>query len=506
LNADFDLIVVGSGFGGSLLAMIARRLGKSVLLLEKGRHPRVVIGESTTPISNLILEDLADRYDLPRLRPLTKWGTWQREYPGIACGLKRGFTFYHHDLDTPRPPDPERGDQLLVEASPHDGIADTHWYRADVDHFFVQEAQRMGVEYLDEVSLGHAAFSDDSATVEGVRQGHEHTWRARFLVDATGPRGFLHRALNLAESSLPGLPETSALYSHFSGVGRLATGEETPYPVDAAAVHHVFDGGWIWVLQFNNGITSAGVATTPSLSARLRLPEGAEAWERLLDRIPPLRRQFAGAEAVRPFNHIPRMPFRSASMVGSGWALLPSAGGFVDPLLSTGFPLTLFGIARLAGIMEHDWDAPALLAYASDTDRDLLVAGRLIASLYANMNNFPLFIALSMLYFAAVSFSETARRLGKAELAGSFLMRDREPFGSASTRIFEQALQEPKPSSLDAELAAIIEPVNIAGLGNTARRNWYPVDSADLYGAAAKLGVAAGDMSALLQRYGFFNR
>ena len=111
-----------------------------------------------------------------------------------------------------------------------------------------------------------------------------------------------------------------------------------------------------------------------------------------------------------------------------------------------------------------------------------------------------------MLYFAAVSFSETARRLGKAELAGSFLMRDREPFGSASSRIFEQALQEPKPSSLDAELAAIIEPVNIAGLGNTARRNWYPVDSADLYGAAAKLGVAAGDMSALLQRYGFFNR
>ena len=64
------------------------------------------------------------------------------------------------------------------------------------------------------------------------------------------------------------MPATQALYSHFSGVKRLDedvpfdTGATPPYPVDDAAVHHVFDGGWIWVLRFNNGITSAGVAAT----------------------------------------------------------------------------------------------------------------------------------------------------------------------------------------------------------------------------------------------------
>ncbi len=101
----YDIAIVGSGFGGSLLAMIARRLGLSVVLLEKGKHPRVVIGESSTPITNLLLEELTTRYDLPSVKPLSKWGSWQKTYPEIACGLKRGFTFYHHDLDIAKHPE-----------------------------------------------------------------------------------------------------------------------------------------------------------------------------------------------------------------------------------------------------------------------------------------------------------------------------------------------------------------------------------------------------------------
>jgi len=34
------------------------------------------------------------------------------------------------------------------------------------------------------------------------------------------------------------------------------------------------------------------------------------------------------------------------------------------------------------------------------------------------MKDFPLFTSLSLLYFAAASFTETARRLGRPELAG----------------------------------------------------------------------------------------
>ena len=169
MKTDFDIAVVGSGFGGSLTAMIARRLGRPVILLERGKHPRFAIGESSTPLANLLLEELARRYDLSRLLPLAKWGSWQMTYPQIACGLKRGFTFYHHQFDKPFLNDSERRDQLLVAASPRDGIADTHWYRADFDHFLVREAQALGVEYLDQTKLAGVTFNGKSVTLDGDR-------------------------------------------------------------------------------------------------------------------------------------------------------------------------------------------------------------------------------------------------------------------------------------------------------------------------------------------------
>jgi FADH2 O2-dependent halogenase len=124
-----DLAVVGSAFGGSLLALIARRLGLTVALIERDRHPRFAIGESSTPLANLLLEELATRYGLPRLLPLCKWGPWQRAYPGIGCGLKRGFSFYHHRRGEAWAPTPARHNELLVAASPNDEIADTQWSR-----------------------------------------------------------------------------------------------------------------------------------------------------------------------------------------------------------------------------------------------------------------------------------------------------------------------------------------------------------------------------------------
>src|SRR3989442_5691320 len=171
MKSDFDIAVVGSGFGGSLLAMIARRLGRSVILLERGKHPRFAIGESSTPLANLLLEELARRYDLPRLLPLAKWGSWQKAYPQIACGLKRGFTFYHHEFGKPFLNDSERRDQLLVAASPRDEIADTHWYRADFDHFLVREAQALAVEYLDQTKLEAFTFNGKSGQHNGERGG-----------------------------------------------------------------------------------------------------------------------------------------------------------------------------------------------------------------------------------------------------------------------------------------------------------------------------------------------
>jgi FADH2 O2-dependent halogenase len=518
LNEAYDIAIVGSGFGGSLLAMIAHQLGRSVILLEKNKHPRFAIGESSTPLSNILLENLATRYDLPGIAPLSKWGSWQKNYPHVACGLKRGFTFYHHALGEPYMSDPDHERQLLVAASPHDRIADTHWYRAEVDHLFVEEAQKLGVQYLDEVALQSISESENEIRLQGRRNNEDFSVRAQFVVDATGPRGFLHHALALREAQLPGFPATQALFSHFTGVARFAdqisksATEIPPYPVDDAAVHHIFDGGWIWVLRFNNGITSAGVAATDELAGRLRLSEGPAAWQWLLGLIPGLKNQFANSQATQPFIYMPRVSFRSNSVAGKRWALLPSAAGFVDPLLSTGFPLTLLGVSRLAEIIIRDWDKPEFAArlqsYAAQTDNELLAAAELIAALYAAMDRFPAFASLSMLYFAAASFSESARRLGKARLAPSFLLHDDPHFGPAMRQCFQRAKSactQLEMNELAKDVSQAIERINVAGLANPHRRNWYPVDANDLLNSADKLKSAKQEVSQLLDACGFWN-
>ena len=521
MNRDFDIAVIGSGFGGSLMAMIARRLGRSVILLERGRHPRFVIGESSTPLTNLLLDELARRYDLPRLLPLAKWGSWQKTYPQIACGLKRGFTFYHHQFDRPFDYHPDHRNQLLVAASPRDEIADTHWYRADFDHFLVGEAQSLGVEYLDQAKLQGVTVDCESAQIEGWREGKKITLRARFIVDASGSRGFLHRALGLPEGTFGALPQTQALYTHFVGVKRWENGpgvtrEEPPYPVEDAAVHHVFDGGWIWVLRFNNGITSAGVAANDQLANALGFSEGAPAWKRLLRRLPTLEGQFDGASVEFPFVHAPRLSFRSGVAAGPRWALLPSAAGFIDPLLSTGFPLTLLGVGRLAEILESAWGSPRLEEcsrnYSLRTLRDLDATARLVGALYASMDDFPLFAALSLLYFAAASFSETARRLNRPELAGEFLLHNHPCFGAQLRACCERASRARQDRGFTAaanaalrdDIFRAIEPVDVAGLSDRGRRNWYPVDARDLLNAAGKLGAGEAEIQQMLVRCGFF--
>jgi FADH2 O2-dependent halogenase len=532
MTSAFDLAVVGSGFGGSLTAMIARRLALSVLMLERGSHPRFAIGESSSPLANLLLEQLARRYELPRLLPLTEYGKWQRTYPEIGCGLKRGFSFYAHSAGRPFAAREDRSNELLVAASPCDEVADTHWLRADFDHFLVREAQSIGVEYLDHVALHEVRWAPGGeAELSGEREGHSFSSRARFVVDATGPRGFLARALRLPERPFETLPCTQALFTHFTGVhhwAALHSPVAPPYPPDAAALHHVFDGGWVWVLRFDSGITSAGVAATDDLAHELRLSEGAPAWARLLARFPSIGEQFTQAEPVRPFVYTSRLPYRCVPWSGPGWMLLPSAGAFVDPLFSTGIPLTLLGIERFGQALECAWGTGAFDARAADgaalSAREVEAAARLVGASYAGFREFPLFAALSMFYFAAASHTELARRLGRDgtqptmnrrnEAIGVprlFLRVDHPSFGPAFQRLADQLLAAPDrgrcslpdAGTFAAAVRAATEPLNVAGLCDSAKRNWYPIDLRDLVTSAEKLGMSPTAMERWIEAAGW---
>lgn len=508
MTERFDLAIVGSGFGGSLLAAIARRIGLTVVLLEKGSHPRFAIGESTSPLANILLETLARRHALPEIAALARWGTWQRRHPELAGGIKRGFSFYHHRAGRPFRPSAARSEQLLVAASPRDEIADTHWYRADMDAFLVEQARQAGARYVDRVALEPPSLDSKGARLRGTRAGRDFTVEARLLVDASGPRGYLHAAQGLSGTALPDMPGTHALFSHFRGVGRVEDlgvdgGESPPYPIDDAALHHVFHGGWIWVLRFNNGVTSAGAMLSPELAAEIGAEDGEAAWLRLIARFPTIRRQFAGSAAIRPFAHVARIPFRTARASGRGWVMLPSAAAFVDPLLSTGFPLTLLGVERISRALETEWDTGALddrlEAIAVETLAEADRTARLVGALWRCMGDFSSFSTMTMFYFAAASFAEASRRLGRPESGSSFLAGEDPRFQAALDHACARLRSATPPDEgWAAAIRAAVAPRNIAGLFDPARRNWYPADADDVRAGAGLLGATEAEIEEML--------
>lgn len=502
-----QLVIIGSGFAGSLLAMTARRLGFSVTLIERGRHPRFAIGESSTPLANLLLEEIADEFELPAIRAFSKWGAWQKEHPDLACGLKRGFTFYQHEFGQafPRDQDAALRRQLMVGASPNETVADTHWYRPEFDHYFVHHAQALGVDYRDETAVEQVEEMPEGVRLMVTRDGQTTNVTANFLIDASGPRGCLHRLLRLPEKKVEGFPATQALFTHFTGVAMLPDyfhPGQPPYPPEQAAVHHVFKGGWVWVLKFNNGITSAGVAAIDPVAERFGFCEGEAGWRRFLNEMPELAKIFRSARATLPFIWQPRVAFQSAAIAGRHWALLSSAAGVIDPLLSTGFPLTLLGVQRMARLLRHFGQpefSTGLDDYARATTNEFETTARLVGALYARMGRFEPFKDLSLLYFTAASFAETARRLGKPEFAPGFLLCNHPEFGPRLRKLCELVAGDPAQA---AQVREAISGFDVAGLTDFARDPWYPAQAADLRRNAAKVGATEGDIVAMLVRCG----
>jgi tetracycline 7-halogenase / FADH2 O2-dependent halogenase len=534
-----EVAIVGSGFAGSLLARILAVQGYDVVLLERGTHPRFAIGESSTPLANLSLERIGIRYGLPDCYRLATHGRWLAHFPELRRGLKRGFTYYRHHPDQPfanRGLDSER---LLVAASPHDSLSDTHWVRADIDHHFVREAIAAGVDYRDRVNLTTAEVVPDSVRLSGMQNGTPFELRANFLIDASGPGGFLARQFSIP-SGLDRTETRSALvFSHFDGVRLMKDVvpdmPEGPYPDDWAAVHHVIDEGWMYSLRFDDGVTSAGFLLTPRGIASLKSsgaggaglnssgnsdvalnPSGnsdaVSLWRELLQRYPTLETAFAEATPRMPISFLPAIQHRLTRAAGERWALMPHAYAFVDPLFSTGIAWGLRAVERLALAFESAArgrrvpDPDVLTRYATALSAEADQIDLVVAGAYEAMAHFDLFAAQAMLYFAAVSFAEVGQRLVPQESVAwnGFLGVGDPVLGSLPrealrrlrqiTRLRGEVGTPDERRGFVEWLTRAIAPRNVAGLADPSRRNLYPVDFDALIEQHALLGMTRDEL------------
>ena len=516
------VVIVGSGFAGSILARVARAAGHDVALVERDVHPRFALGESSTPLAAIALERVARRYGLDDLHHLAAYGRWSARLPGVRRGLKRGFTFYRHHRGERFRNDARNANRLLVAASPDDAVADAHWLREDVDAFLVRRAEAEGVRYLDRTDLDDLEPRGGGFQLAGTRAGVRIRLAADLLVDTSGANGFLARRLDIASAVPRGALRTGLIYGHFTGVRPLRRVEsgrtpfpDGPYPDEQAAVHHLLDEGWMYELAFDHGVVSAGFVVDdralPSSIARL---DPAGAFRALAHRYPSIAAQYAAAQPVRPVATIPRLQRRLARAAGANWALLPHAWMFWSPLFSTGIAWSLVGVERLGLILERAAEAPAAAAgrplaaglrrYAALLRAEGHHLRRLIEAAYRCRRDFDAFEAFAQAYFAAASYCEARQRLCPAppETGGAWawsgFLGASDPalrrMVSSAARLVNGPSPEPR---LDA-VRRLIAPRNLAGLADPSRQRLYPADLEALVAAADLIGLTREEVRARL--------
>ena len=64
---SYDVTIIGSGITGSVVGLILSKLGYKTLMVEKSRHPRFALGESSTPIFSQKIRHLGRTYAIPEL-------------------------------------------------------------------------------------------------------------------------------------------------------------------------------------------------------------------------------------------------------------------------------------------------------------------------------------------------------------------------------------------------------------------------------------------------------
>lgn len=518
----WDVVVIGSGFAGALLARLLKIQERDVLLVERGSHPRFALGESSTPLAALSLERLARRYGQSDLRSLAAHGRWQRNLATLGCGLKRGFSFYQHTPGVSYLNSEANEARFLVAASPDDETADCQWLRSDVDAHLVERAVAVGVEYRERTEIVAVEETIDGLLLRARRDNCEVDLEARFVVDASGEGEVVARALGLEPVGESVGFSSRLVYAHFKGVTPFweaavrdgACLPPGPYPDEWAAVHHMIDEGWIYSLRFDDGRTSVGLLVDGVCGAGgpEDATEDAQAtWRAVVGRYPTLRASFAHARPVPPgLRSSARLQRRRCRATGARWAMLPQTFAFFDPLFSTGIAWNLLGVERLAQVVAAPTiSADALARYEVLLNVEANQQQALLEAAYLARRDFGVFRDLSFLYFAAVSFEEIRQRLfdERAEEAvwngfldasdGEWQGRVQAAQGAVAEVLADGSEQARRGFSV--WVADAIRERNLIGLG-TGPSHLYGVDLEVLVENSGLLGLTSVEMERLLPR------
>ena len=411
-SAQFDVVIVGSGMAGGALAAILARHGLRVALFEAKTHPRFAIGESLILETSEMMRALAHFFDVPELAYFSSENFFP--FAGTSHGVKRHFGFLHHTAGQPH--DPRRTLEAIIPKQPHGH--ELHLYRQDTDYFWLSTAVSYGAAIFQNTPIVDIAFYADHAAVLPPNGAPITT---RYVVDAGGYRSVLAEKFGLRHTDQQ--THSRGLFTHMVGVPRYedtaVAPHHLPYPLSAGTLHHVFDGGWLWVIPFNNHpaatnpLCSVGLLLDPRQHLTDDTVQPEAEFRTFISRFPAIQRHLENGRAVREWVRADRIQYGSRQVVGDRWALLGHAAGFVDPLYSKGLYTSLTAVFVAAHLLLQaqrtgDYSAGAFAPLGTITQNYLGAADRLVAHSYKSFKSYGLWQVYAVQWLLG-SYTELVR-------------------------------------------------------------------------------------------------
>ncbi|MEX2222318.1 MAG: tryptophan 7-halogenase [Candidatus Rokuibacteriota bacterium] len=303
-RADYDVLIVGGGPGGSSAATFLARGGLRVAVAEREAFPRFHVGESLLPANIPVLE---------RLGVL-------EEVKARGFLVKSGAYFHDQDLDL--------GHQFFFREGKPWPPYTYEVQRGEFDKILLDHAARQkNVTLLQPANVERVAFDDDGVTATVSDGAGPREIRARFLVDASGRDAFI-ASRHGRRRPIEGLGKV-ALFAHFRGGRRWPGKEEGNIRIFS------FEPGWFWYIPFHNGTSSVGCVL------HARTVRGHEAnleqlYESLIARCRGLADALDGAPRFTPVHRAANFSYRTDPAFGDRFVCVGDAIAFLDPIFSSG--------------------------------------------------------------------------------------------------------------------------------------------------------------------------
>jgi flavin-dependent dehydrogenase len=220
--------------------------------------------------------------------------------------------------------------------------------------------------------------------------GKENEVSTRVIIDASGQSTMIAGKLGLKEY-YPDLKK-AAIWGYFNDGLRAGGGN----PEVTCILHTESKEAWFWYIPLGNGTVSVGlVGDNDFLLKRGCSPK--ETFEAEMKNCPGVKRRLLDATQVDRLNIAKEFSYQSSERAGDGWVLVGDAGGFIDPIYSSGVYLALksgmlAGEAVAAGLHNNDTSKKQLGGWTREFEAGVDWIRKLVRVFYVNDFSFGAFM------------------------------------------------------------------------------------------------------------------